>query len=45
VACSKKDTINNIFVKKEKGGKATPSQPMQQLNAIQSSTNANAKAN
>jgi hypothetical protein len=46
VACSKKDTINNIFVKKEKkGGKATPSQPVQQPNATQSSTNANTKAN
>jgi hypothetical protein len=46
VACSKKDTINNIFVEKEKkGGKATPSQPVQQPNATQSSTNANAKAN
>jgi hypothetical protein len=46
VACREKDTINNIFVKKEKkGGKATPSQPVQQLNATQSSTNANAKPN
>jgi hypothetical protein len=46
VACKEKDTINNIFVKKEKkGGKATPSQPVQQQNATQSSTNANAKAN
>jgi hypothetical protein len=46
VACKEKDTINYIFVKKEKkGGKATPSQPMQQPNATQSSTNANAKAN
>jgi hypothetical protein len=46
VACKEKDTINNIFVKKEKkGGKATPSQPMQQPNATQSSTNANAKPN
>jgi hypothetical protein len=45
VACSEKDTINNIFVKKEKkGGKATPSQPVQQPNATQSSTNAKAKA-
>jgi hypothetical protein len=46
VACSNKDTINNIFVKKEKkGGKATPFQPVQQPNATQTSTNANAKAN
>jgi hypothetical protein len=46
VACSEKDTINIIFVKKEKkGGKATPSQPVQQPNATQSSTNVNAKAN
>jgi hypothetical protein len=46
VACKKKDTINNIFVKKEKkGGKASPSQPVQQPNATQSSTIANAKAN
>jgi hypothetical protein len=46
VACNDKDTINNIFVKKEKkGGKATPSQPVQQLQATQSSTKANAKAN
>jgi hypothetical protein len=46
VACKEKDTINNIFVKKEKkGGKATPSQPVQQPNATQSSTNVNAKAN
>jgi hypothetical protein len=46
VACREKDTINNIFVKKEKkGGKATPSQPAQQPNARQSSTNANAKPN
>jgi hypothetical protein len=34
VACKEKDTINNMFVKKEKkGGKATPSQHVQQLNA------------
>jgi hypothetical protein len=46
VACNDKDTINNIFVKKEKrGGKATPSQPVQQPQATQLSTNANAKAN
>jgi hypothetical protein len=46
VACNDKDTINNIFVKKEKkGGKPTPSQPVQQSQATQSSTNANAKAN
>jgi hypothetical protein len=46
VACKEKDTINNIFMKKEKkGGKATPSQPVQQPNATQSSTNANAKGN
>jgi hypothetical protein len=46
VACNDKDTINNIFVKKEKkGGKATPSQPVQQPQATQSSTNANAEAN
>jgi hypothetical protein len=46
VACKEKDTTNNIFVKKEKkGGKATPSQPMQQPNTTQSSTNAIATAN
>jgi hypothetical protein len=46
VACKDKDTINNIFVKKEKkGGKATLSQLFQQPNATQSSTNAKAKAN
>jgi hypothetical protein len=46
VACSEKDTINNICVKKEKkGGKAILSQPVQQPKATQSSTNANAKAN
>jgi hypothetical protein len=46
VACKEKDTINNILMKKEKkGGKATPSQPVQQPNATQSSTNANAKGN
>jgi hypothetical protein len=47
VACAEKETISNIFVKKEskQGGKATPSQPVQQLQATQSSTNANAKAN
>jgi hypothetical protein len=46
VACNDKDTINNIFVKKEKkGGKARPSQPVQQPQATQSSTNVNAKAN
>jgi hypothetical protein len=51
VAFKEKDTINNIFVKKEKkGGKRkkgekTPSQPVPQPNATQSSTNANAKAN
>jgi hypothetical protein len=46
VACKEKDTINNIFMQKEKkGGKATPSQPMQQPNVTQSSTNANAKGN
>jgi hypothetical protein len=45
VTCEEKDTINNIFVKKEKGGKATPSQPVQQPNATQSSTNVKAKAN
>jgi hypothetical protein len=46
VACREKDTINNIFVKKKKkGGKATPLQPVQQPNATQSSTNANAKPN
>jgi hypothetical protein len=44
VACKEKDSINNIFMQKEKkGGKATPSQPVQQPNAMQSSTNANAK--
>jgi hypothetical protein len=43
VACKEKDTINNIFRKKEKkGGKATPSQPLQQPDATQSSKNANA---
>jgi hypothetical protein len=46
VACKEKDTINNIFMKKKKkGGKATLSQPVQQPNATQSSTNANAKGN
>jgi hypothetical protein len=46
VACNNKDTINNIFVKKEKkGGKPTPSQPVQQPQVTQLSTNANAKAN
>jgi hypothetical protein len=46
VACKEKDTINNIFMQKEKkGGKATLSQPVQQLNATQSSTKANAKGN
>jgi hypothetical protein len=47
VACAEKETISNIFVKKEskRGGKATPSQPVQQPQATQSSTNANAKAN
>jgi hypothetical protein len=34
MACNDKDTINNIFIKKEKkGGKATPSQPVQQPQA------------
>jgi hypothetical protein len=46
IACADKETINNIFIKKEKrGGKATPSQPVQQPQATQSSTNTNAKAN
>jgi hypothetical protein len=46
VACNDKDTINNIFIKKEKkGGKAMLSQPVQQPQATQSSTNANTKAN
>jgi hypothetical protein len=46
VACKEKDTINKLFMKKEKkGGKATPSQHVQQQNATQSSTNANAKGN
>jgi hypothetical protein len=46
MACKEKDTINNIFMQKEKkGGKATPSKPVQQPNATQSSTNANAKGN
>jgi hypothetical protein len=46
VSCKEKDTINNIFMKKEKkGGKATPSQPVQQPNTTQSSTNANAQGN
>jgi hypothetical protein len=41
VACKEKDTINNIFMQKEKkGGKSTPSQPVHQPNATQSSTNA-----
>jgi hypothetical protein len=31
--------------KEKKGGKDTPSQPVQQPNPTQSSTNANAKAN
>jgi hypothetical protein len=43
VACKEKDTINKMFMQKEKkGGKATPSQPVQQPNATQSSTNVNA---
>jgi hypothetical protein len=46
VACAEKETISNIFIKKEKqGGKATLFQPVQQPQATQSSTNANAKAN
>jgi hypothetical protein len=46
VDSKEKDTINNIFVKKEKKeGKAMPSQPVQQPNTTQSSTNAYAKAN
>jgi hypothetical protein len=46
VTCKEKDTINNIFRQKEKkGGKATPSQPVQQPNTTQSSTNTNAKGN
>jgi hypothetical protein len=46
VACKDKDTINNIFVKKDKkGGKATPSQPVQQPNSMQSANNANPKGN
>jgi hypothetical protein len=46
VACKEKDTINNIVMQKEKkGGKATPSQPVQQPNATQSSTNVNATGN
>jgi hypothetical protein len=46
-ACAEKESISNIFVKKaaKKGGKATPSQPVQQLQSTQSSTNVNAKAN
>jgi hypothetical protein len=46
VACKEKDTINNIFMKKEKKeGKATPSQPVQQPNATQYFTIANAQGN
>jgi hypothetical protein len=46
VACKEKDTINNIFMQKEKkGGKTTPSQPVHHPKATQSSTNANAKGN
>jgi hypothetical protein len=46
-AFAEKESISNIFVKKEskRGGKATPSQPVQQPQSKQSSTNANAKAN
>jgi hypothetical protein len=41
-SCSKKESISNIFVKKEsKQGKATPSQPVQQPQSTQSLTNAN----
>jgi hypothetical protein len=41
VAVKDKDTINNIFVTKEKkGGKGTPSQPVHNPNATQSATNA-----
>jgi hypothetical protein len=41
VAIKDKDTIKNIFVKKEKkGGKGTPSQPVHNPNATQSATNA-----
>jgi hypothetical protein len=46
VACKEKDTINNIFMQKEKkGGKSTPSQPVHQPNVTQSSANANGKRN
>jgi hypothetical protein len=39
VSCKEKDTINNIFMQKEnKGGKTTPSQPVHQPKATQSST-------
>jgi hypothetical protein len=42
-ACKQKETISNIFIKKEqKSGKATPSQLVQQRQSTQSSTNANA---
>jgi hypothetical protein len=36
VACADKENISNIFIKKEKrGGKATPSRPVQQPQAMQ----------
>jgi hypothetical protein len=45
VAVKDKDTINNIFVQKEKkGGKGTPSQPLHNPNAMQSATNASGGA-
>jgi hypothetical protein len=45
-ACKEKETISNIFMKKEgKRGKATPSQPVQQPQSKQSSTNTNANTN
>jgi hypothetical protein len=45
-ACSRKKSISNIFIGKEsKQGKARPSQPVQQPQSTQSSTNANANAN
>jgi hypothetical protein len=42
-ACKQKETISNIFIKKEgKPGKAMPSQPVQQPQSTQSLTNAKA---
>jgi hypothetical protein len=46
-ACAEEESISSIFVKKEskRGGKATLSQPVQQPQSTQPSTNGNAKAN